>query len=80
MKIEPSKMAVLKRDTMFYELFIKPIRGIYKEQAITVEEFKDRHKGIIKNRWVDTSHGKNVEKIYGMFDPTVDGDIMKENL
>ena len=80
MKIEPSKMAVLKRDKTFNELFIRPIRGLYQEQSITVEEFKDRHKGNIKNRWVDTSHGKNGEKIYGMFDPTVDGDITKENL
>ena len=34
----------------------------------------------MKNRWVDTSHGMKDDKIYGMFDPSVDSDIMKENL
>ena len=34
----------------------------------------------IKNRWVDTSHGANGDKIYGMFDPFTDPDIVKENL
>ena len=80
MQIEPSKMAILKRDMTFNEVFIRPIRGLYKDQAITVEEFKDRHEGIMKNRWVDTSHGRNGEKSYGMFDPTVSSDITKENL
>ena len=30
MKIQPSKMAILKRDKTFNELFIKPIRGLEK--------------------------------------------------
>ena len=34
----------------------------------------------MKNRWVDTSHGTKGDSIYGMFDSTVDSDIMKENL
>ena len=34
----------------------------------------------MKNRWVDTSHGTKGEKIYGMFDSTIDCDIRKENL
>ena len=80
MKIEPSKMAMLKRDKTFNELFIRPICGLNQEQAITVEEFKDRHESIMKNRWVDTTHGTKGDKIYGMFDPTVDSDITKENL
>ena len=45
-------MAVLKRDITFNELFIKLIRGLYKDHAITVEEFKDRHKDIVRSRWV----------------------------
>ena len=73
-------MVVLKQDTEFNELFIKPIRGLYEDQAITVNEFKDRHSGILKNRWVDTSHGAKGEKIYGMLDPSIDPDIVKENL
>ena len=73
-------MAVLKRDTTFNELFIKPIRGLYSDQVISVEEFKDRHEDIVKNRWVDTNHDKNGLKVYGLFDPTIDGEIVKENL
>ena len=87
-KLEPSKMAVLKRDTTFNELFIKPICGLYDDQAFTVEEFKDRHEDIVRSRWVDivrsrwvdTTHGKNGLKIYGLFDPTIDSKIVKENL
>ena len=64
-------MAVLKRDTTFNELFIKPICGLYDDQAFTVEEFKDRHEDIVRSwwvdivrsRWVDTTHGKNGLKI-----------------
>ena len=52
-RIEPFKMAVLKRDTTFNELFIKPIRGLYSDQVISVEEFKDRHEDIVRSRWVD---------------------------
>ena len=73
-------MAVLKRDTTFNELFIKPIRGLYDDQAITVEEFKDRYEDIVRNWWVDTTHGKNGLKVYGLFDPTTDSEIVKENL
>ena len=73
-------MALFKRDTEFNELFIKPICGLYKDQEITVTEFKERNAGILKNRWVDTSHGTNRDKIYGMFDPSTDPDIVKENL
>ena len=64
----------------FNELFIKSIRGLYSEQSITVDEFKDRHKSIMKNGWVGTSHGMKDDKIYGMFEPSVDSDIMKKNL
>ena len=73
-------MAILKRDTTFNELFIKPIHGLYDDHAITVEEFKDRHEDIVRSRWVDTTHGKNGLKIYGLFDPTIDSEIVKENL
>ena len=78
-KLEPSKMAVLKRDTTFNELFIKPIRGLYDDQAISVEEFKDRYEDNVRSWWIDTPHGKNGLKIYGLFDPTIDSEIVKEN-
>ena len=64
----------------FNELFIKPICGLYEDHVITVEEFKDRHEDIVRSRWVDTMHDKNGLKIYGLFDPTIDREIVKENL
>ena len=73
-------MAVLKRDTTFNELFIKPIRGLYSDQVISVEEFKDRQEDIVRSRWVDTTHEKNGLKVYGLFDSAIDGEIVKENL
>ena len=79
-RIEPFKMVVLKRDTTFNELFIKPIRGLYSDQVISVEDFKDRHKDIVRSRWVDTTHEKNGLKVYGLFDSTIDSEIVKENL
>ena len=73
-------MAALKRDMTFNELFIKPIRGLYDDQAITVEEFKDRYEDIVRSWWVDTTHGKDGLKVYCLFDPTTDSEIVKENL
>ena len=62
------------------ELFITPIRGLYNEYAMSIEEFKDKNAGIMKNRWVDTSHGDNGEKIYELYNPGEPGDIIKESL
>ena len=73
-------MAVMKCDTANNELFIKPIRGLYAEYVISVEDFKDRNAGIMKNRWVDTRHGNQGEKIYELFDSQMDGEIVKESL
>ena len=50
-------MAVMKCDTANNELFINPICGLYAKQAISVEDFKDRNAGIMKNHWNDTCHG-----------------------
>ena len=73
-------MAEMKCDTANNELFIKPIRGLYVKHAISVEDFKDRNAGIMKNRWVDTRHGNQGEKIYELFDTKMDGEIVKESL
>ena len=73
-------MALLHRHTANNELFITPIRGLYDEYAMSVEEFKDKNVGIMRNRWVDTSHGDNGEKIYELYNPGEPGDIIKESL
>ena len=78
-KIQPFKMAVYKRDSAFNELFIKPIRGLYLEHTITIEEFKDRNASVMKTRWVDTEHGSAGEKIYKLYDPDNQGELVKES-
>ena len=72
-------MAVYKRDTAFNELFIKPIRGLYLEHTITMNEFKDRNASVMKTRWVDTEHGSAGEKIYELYDPKNQGELVKES-
>ena len=62
------------------EQFITPVRGLYPEYAITVEEFKDRNAGLIKNRWIDTTHRTRGEKIYEMFDTETEGELVKESM
>ena len=73
------KMAVHKRDTAFNELFIKPIRGLYLDHTITINEFKDRNASLMKNRWIDTQHGSTGEKIYELYDPEQEGELIKES-
>ena len=73
------KMAVHKFDTAFNELFIKPIRGLYLDHTITVNEFKDRNASLMKNRWIDTQHGSTGEKIYELYDPEQEGELIKES-
>ena len=75
-----SKMAVMKRDTAFNELFIGVIRGLYLDQIITVDDFKDRNAELLKNKWIDTRHGTTGEKIYELFDENTEGEIVKECL
>ena len=73
-------MAVMKHDMAYNELFIRPIRRLYTDYALSVEEFKDKNAGIMKNHWVDTHHGNQGEKIYELFDSKMDGEIVKESL
>ena len=50
-KSKTIKMALLHRDTVHNELFITPIRELYDEYAMTIDEFKDKNAGIMKNRY-----------------------------
>ena len=43
-------MVLRKYDMANNEQFITPIRGLYPEHAISVEDFKDRNAGLMKNR------------------------------
>ena len=73
-------MALMKYDTVNNEPFITLTHGLYSEYVISMEEFKDRNAKIMKNRWIDTSHGTKGEKIYELYNPDVDGEIVKESL
>ena len=73
-------MAVHKRDLAFNELFIRPIRGLYIEHSIGVDKFKEKNASIMKTRWIDTQHSTSGEKIYELYNPEMDGEIIKESL
>ena len=73
-------MVLMKYDMANNEPFITPTRGLYPEYVISVEEFKDWNARIMKNRWIDTSHRAKGEKIYELFNPDMDGEIVKESL
>ena len=73
------KNAVHKRDMAINEVFIKPICGLYLDHAITINEFKDRNASLMKNRWINTQHGSTGEKIYELYDPEQEGELIKES-
>ena len=57
-------MVLLKYDMAKNEPFITPTWGLYSENVISAEEFKDQNAMIMKNCWIDTNHGAKGEKIY----------------
>ena len=71
-------MVLRKYDTANNEQFITPIHGLYPEHIISVDDFKDRNAGLMKNHWIDTSHCDKGEKVYELFDPDTDGELVKE--
>ena len=73
-------MALRKYDMANSEQFVTPVRGLYSEHVISIEDFKDRNIELLKNRWIDTTHGKKGETIYELYDPDTDGEIVKESM
>ena len=73
-------MALRKYDTANSEQFVTPIHGLYPEHVISIEDFKDRNVELMKNRWINTTHGSKGEKIYELFEPDSDGEIVKESM
>ena len=73
-------MAVNKYDGVHGERFIVLIRGLYLENKIRVDEFKDRNAGLMKNKWIETVSRDNGGKIYELYDPDGKGEIIKEAL
>ena len=64
----------------FNELFIKPIRGLYIDHALSVEEFKEKNTALMKNHWIGMQHGESGEPIYELYNREQDGEIVKESL
>ena len=50
------------------------------DQAISVNEFKERNASIMKNCWIDTQHSSSGEKIYELYNPEQEGELVKEAL
>ena len=73
-------MVLMQYDTANNEKFITPTRGLYPDYVISIDDFKDRNAKLMKNRWIDTSHGNKVEKIYKLYNPNTDGEIVKESM
>ena len=73
-------MVLRKYDTANSEQFVTPIRGLYSEHVISIEDFKDHNVELMKDRCIDTTHGNKGEKIYELFDPDTDGEIVKESM
>ena len=72
-------MALMKYNTAHNKPFVTPTCGLYPEYVTSMEEFKDRNAKIMKNCWIDTSHGSKGEKIYELYNPDMDGEIVKES-
>ena len=73
-------MVLMQYDTANNEPFITLTHGLYPDYVISVEEFNDRNARIMKNRSIDTIYGVKDEKIYELFNPDMDGEIVKESL
>ena len=73
-------MALRKYNMANNEQFITPVRGLYIEQSISIEEFKARNAGLMKNRWIETVPVNRGEKIYELYEPGTDGELVKESV
>ena len=73
-------MALRKYDTVNSEQFITPVRGLYPEHSISIEEFKARNAGLLKNRWIETVPVNKGEKSYELYEPGTDGELVKESV
>ena len=73
-------MALRKYDMANSEQFITPVRGLYPEHSISIEEFKARNAGLLKNRWIETIPVNKGEKIYELYELGTDGELVKESI
>ena len=74
------KMAVSKYDGVHGKHFVTPIRGLYSDNKISVEDFKERNARLMKNKWIETVSSDNGEKIYELFNLNSNGELIKEAL
>ena len=56
------KMALFKVNLQFHEAFAKPIRGLYDENIVTIDGFKENNTELLKGHWIDTRHSSDGSK------------------
>ena len=62
------------------ERFITPIRGLYKEYIISVEDLRVKNPELFENKVVDTSTVRDGQLIYELYGEGEDGEIVKEQV
>ena len=62
------------------ECFITPIRGLYKEYIISVEDLRLKNPELFENKVVDTASVHDGHLIYELYGDGEDGEIMKEQV
>ena len=62
------------------ERFITPIRGLYKEYIISVEDLRVKNPELFENKVVDTSTIRDGQLVYGLYGEGENGEIMKEQV
>ena len=70
-------------DSVFnYEIerFISPIRGLYKEYVISVEDLRAKSPELFENMIVDTASVRDGHLIYELYGDEEDGEIVKEHV
>ena len=70
-------------DSVFnYEIerFITPIRGLYKEYIISIEDLREKNPELFENNIVDTASVRDGHLIYQLYGNGEEGEIVKEQV
>ena len=62
------------------EHFITPIRGLYKEYIISVEDLRTKNPELFENKVVDTASVHDGYLIYELYGDGEEGEVMKEKV
>ena len=62
------------------ERFITPIRGLYKEYIISVDDLREKNPELFENNVVDTAPVRDGQLIYELYGDGEEGEIVKEHV